>query len=383
MIRDDIKQAIAQFRYRWKSALFSSIGVMISCLALVISGHLTYMATNAVIESSQVGDGYTLSVVISGATHQLDQSDYEDFFSGHPHILSYHVVANGTMMIDEVKIPVIGTSENFNALLSTNIVQGRSIHPNDVLPYAVINETLHEHLSKHGIAHDIGNQIISDQGIIQVMGLTDTLKMPMLMPEQKEGVAIVSLDTFSILFPSTSPSMLFIIVDSLDQLSNISHFVTGAFKERYPHLHVSPMSPAILMQQAEGGLKAVNYLIYMIVSICAGLGGIGIMNMVIADITHRKSEIALRIALGASHRAIKRMLVVETCVLCLGSGLIGVILGLITTIIIAKVTEWQFLFAPSALFNSLIFSTVVAVLASQYPASIIKKMPVAYILKGE
>jgi ABC-type antimicrobial peptide transport system permease subunit len=67
----------------------------------------------------------------------------------------------------------------------------------------------------------------------------------------------------------------------------------------------------------------------------------------------------------------------------LGSGLIGVILGLITTIIIAKVTEWQFLFAPSALFNSLIFSTVVAVLASQYPASIIKKMPVAYILKGE
>ena len=52
-----------------------------SCLALVISGHLSDMATNAIIEQSKVNGGYTLSIMMTGATHQLSNYDYEDFFN--------------------------------------------------------------------------------------------------------------------------------------------------------------------------------------------------------------------------------------------------------------------------------------------------------------
>jgi putative ABC transport system permease protein len=107
------------------------------------------------------------------------------------------------------------------------------------------------------------------------------------------------------------------------------------------------------------------------------------MNMIIANINERKSELALRVAFGASMNEIRNMLVTETCILCLSAGLVGVAVGLGITMIIASMAGLTLVIQWATLIKSLVFCTFVGVAASQYPSHLVKRIPVAYLLKGE
>jgi putative ABC transport system permease protein len=98
------------------------------------------------------------------------------------------------------------------------------------------------------------------------------------------------------------------------------------------------------------------------------VGGIGIMNVMLATVTERTREIGIRRALGAKRRDIVTQFLVETVVLSVGGGLFGVALGLAIPQIVEWYTDMPTLVTLQAPILAFTISAGIGVLFGIYPA---------------
>jgi putative ABC transport system permease protein len=107
-----------------------------------------------------------------------------------------------------------------------------------------------------------------------------------------------------------------------------------------------------------GAVAAVSLLV----------GGIGIMNIMLVSVTERTREIGIRLAIGAVAREVLLQFLVEAIVLaCLG-GVIGLVLALAATIILAPIIQVPFLFDPKINFIAFGFSALIGIVFGYFPA---------------
>ena len=103
-------------------------------------------------------------------------------------------------------------------------------------------------------------------------------------------------------------------------------------------------------------------------SISLLVGGIGVMNIMLVSVTERKREIGIRLAIGAKSWDIRFMFLIESIVLSLFGGLLGVFLGELITYIITLVKGWHFSFFVFPAFIGFTVSVLVGIFFGFYPA---------------
>jgi len=109
-------------------------------------------------------------------------------------------------------------------------------------------------------------------------------------------------------------------------------------------------------------------LLVGIASIALLVGGIGIMNMMLVSVTERTSEIGLRKALGAKPRSIQIQFLLESIILSLLGGAVGVVLGLAVSLLLSSIMDITFVFSPGAVGLGVGFSLAVGVIFGWAPA---------------
>lgn len=120
-------------------------------------------------------------------------------------------------------------------------------------------------------------------------------------------------------------------------------------------------------------IGAFTILLVALAVISLIVGGVGIMNIMYVSVLERTFEIGLRKAVGATRRQILRQFLSEAVVITLAGGLIGILLGIIVTYVIAITASalgfaWQFLVPPFALILSVGFSAACGLIFGIYPA---------------
>jgi len=117
---------------------------------------------------------------------------------------------------------------------------------------------------------------------------------------------------------------------------------------------------------------ATNQIMTLLLGSVAGVslfvGGIGIMNIMLVSVTERTREIGIRMAIGARSSAVRTQFLIESVVLSLGGGLIGIVLGVIVSIVIPRLLGWTTLISLSSIVGSVIFSAAVGIFFGYYPA---------------
>jgi len=98
------------------------------------------------------------------------------------------------------------------------------------------------------------------------------------------------------------------------------------------------------------------------------VGGIGIMNIMLASILERTREIGIRRATGATRRDILGQFMIEAVMLSFAGGLIGILLGFTLTRIIAAYADWRTIVSWDAIFLAFWVSVGVGVIFGVYPA---------------
>ncbi len=116
-------------------------------------------------------------------------------------------------------------------------------------------------------------------------------------------------------------------------------------------------------------LETISLAIAAIAAISLLVGGIGVMNIMLVSITERTKEIGTRKALGASNNSIRLQFITEAVVICLIGGIIGVLFGIATGMIISKTLGYSSSPAVSSIIFAVGFSMLVGVIFGYTPAN--------------
>ncbi len=116
-------------------------------------------------------------------------------------------------------------------------------------------------------------------------------------------------------------------------------------------------------------IRTVSLAISLIAGISLLVGGIGVMNIMLVSITERTREIGTRKALGATNGSIRLQFIIESMVLCVVGGCLGIALGLILGSVAASVLGYSATAPVAAIMIAVLFSMVVGVFFGYYPAN--------------
>jgi len=114
--------------------------------------------------------------------------------------------------------------------------------------------------------------------------------------------------------------------------------------------------------------QVFTYLLAGIAGVSLVVGGIGIMNIMLVTVTERTREIGVRKALGATKGNILLQFLVESTILCLLGGLIGLALGAATSALLARYAGWQTIVTSTSAITAFGFSAAVGMVFGIWPA---------------
>ncbi|MGK0240825.1 MAG: ABC transporter permease [Verrucomicrobiia bacterium] len=127
--------------------------------------------------------------------------------------------------------------------------------------------------------------------------------------------------------------------------------------------------PLQLLREAEATKRMFNIVLGSIAAISLLVGGIGIMNIMLATVTERTREIGVRRALGAKKKDIVMQFLIETVVLSIGGGVIGVVLGVLVPLLVSVSTDMVTIVTPWSVALAFGISGITGIAFGIYPAS--------------
>ncbi len=123
-----------------------------------------------------------------------------------------------------------------------------------------------------------------------------------------------------------------------------------------------------ISQAAQGTTHVMTLLLAAIASISLLVGGIGIMNIMLVSVTERTREVGLRLAMGARGSDVLTQFLVESVVMSILGGLIGLALGVVGSAVLGHITGWSTLISIPTVALALGFSGAVGIFFGFYPA---------------
>jgi putative ABC transport system permease protein len=126
--------------------------------------------------------------------------------------------------------------------------------------------------------------------------------------------------------------------------------------------------PRELLEQNQRTQRIFNIVMSCIASISLLVGGIGIMNIMLANILERTREIGVRRAIGARRRDIWQQFLIEALTISFVGGLIGVLFGFAVSRGVALYAEWNTVVTPTSIAMSFGVSAAVGLIFGLYPA---------------
>jgi putative ABC transport system permease protein len=122
---------------------------------------------------------------------------------------------------------------------------------------------------------------------------------------------------------------------------------------------------ALTMERAS---RTMTWLLAAVAAVSLLVGGIGIMNITLLSVTERTKEIGLRMAVGARGKDVMRQFLFEALVISAAGGLLGIIIGVLASVAIARSLQWATVVSPFSVLLAFGVAAVVGVFFGWYPA---------------
>ena len=124
-----------------------------------------------------------------------------------------------------------------------------------------------------------------------------------------------------------------------------------------------------LLTDAARIANALTAVLLLVTAITLAVGGVGIMNIMLATVRSRIREIGIRKALGATAREIKLQFLIEAVFISLSGGIIGTVVGIALPLSVRLFTSYQIPISPWSVVIALLTSTMVGIIFGTLPAN--------------
>jgi putative ABC transport system permease protein len=185
----------------------------------------------------------------------------------------------------------------------------------------------------------------------------------------------IPLNTFQYRFWDTSSSQK----DDLDGIEmrlredadsvEVAKVVTAVLNQTHHEVQdYSVTIPAALLAQQKRTQTIFTYVMVAIAAISLLVGGIGIMNIVLATVMERTREIGIRRSVGARRFDIVRQFLTESVLISMGGGILGICFGFFLAWLIARTAEWKTIVTTASVVIAFGVSVFVGIVFGIYPA---------------
>ncbi len=183
------------------------------------------------------------------------------------------------------------------------------------------------------------------------------------------GERIINNRSGSMEAEETQLSQITLQVASIDLVQPTVPLIVAAYDKYHPKKDVEKTVPYDLLLEAQRTARQFSIILGTIAAISLLVGGIGIMNIMLATVTERTREIGIRRALGAKRKDITQQFLIETVVLSGVGGVLGVIIGIaIPQIIVYFIPDQKAFVTGSSVLLSFGISVAIGILFGLYPA---------------
>lgn len=283
------------------------------------------------------------------------------------------------------ELRVVGTTPDWFDLVRRPFPAGRPISNHDHETHANV-VVLTEHGARKLLATEeaIGTNVRIGGNSFEVIGIVHSeseIGGSMQTPDQPTDAYIplnVARERFGDVFSQRTAGsrirelvelhQLIVEVDNIKNVEATASALEAMFAQFHKKKDYAISVPLTLLRQAEATKRTFNIVLGSIAGISLLVGGIGIMNIMLASVTERTREIGVRRAIGAKRSQIVGQFLIETVVLSIAGGLIGIAFGLAIPWMITKFAGMPTVISPMSLILSLGISTAVGLIFGIYPA---------------
>ena len=298
-----------------------------------------------------------------------------------------------------LSVSVSGTEPSFAKVARVTMTRGRFISSADLLrrkPYCVITDSLARRLFAY--KNPLGRIIrLSGEPFVVIGTLA---RIPRTMAGASGDVGndvIIPLTTdrtrfgkFTITYGQGGGTFEKIDVSQVIlQMKDDQSVIDGASVARsllertHEKQDFEVTVPLELIKQLEKQRWLWNFMFFVIASVSMLVGGIGIMNIMLASVTERTREIGIRRALGAKQRDIVVQFLVESVTLTTAGGLVGIGIGMTIPGLISNLLELVTIITPGMLIAPFAMAVVVGLVSGLYPALRAAKLDPIVALRHE
>ncbi len=270
---------------------------------------------------------------------------------------------------ESVFVSVVGTTPEFLEIRNFTLLCGRSFNEYDfsyARKVAVLGHTVAQDLFGDPGA-SLGQSVRIGRSIFTVIGVLE----PKTAGDQDLGNQVFVPLTAHRLYLTGSRYLRNIVVqvDDRENIPLVSTWLSDFFTRKIG----DPEKFSILNQQdiletVESVTGSITLFLAVIAGISLLVGGIGIMNIMLVSVAERTREIGLRKAIGAKPRDILLQFLLESSLLSLVGGSVGVVLGVLAGRSMAAFSQFPFVFSPQVVMLALSVSLAVGVFFGIYPA---------------
>ena len=272
---------------------------------------------------------------------------------------------------------IAGTSMSYFMIRNYDIDEGRGFLPEDTkngTKVAIIGQTVSTEL--FGDVDPIGKTIRIGNIPFKVVGLLKS-KGSSGMGQDQDDLVFIPITTaqrkvFGTDFPGTV-NMITVKAQNDEVISLTQEDITEILRKRH---HIGTKQDddfeirnlAEMQESIKSTTKTMSLLLGAIAGVSLIVGGIGIMNIMLVSVTERTKEIGIRMAIGAKASDIRIQFLIESFILSMAGGLIGVFVGILGAYLMHHFAGMNIAITLSSVLLSLGFSAAIGIGFGYYPA---------------
>ena len=396
-----MKRLISSVRIAFRALEVNKVRSLLTMLGIII-GVAAVIATSAIgsgasqrIQNQIASIGSNTIIVIPGSLTSsglrmgtgnavtLSESDARELTAQCPDILlAIPIVRGGAQVVYENSnwaTFIYGTTPGFLQVRDLSVADGAPFSQQDVdsgNKIALIGKTVATNL--FGDVDPVGHSIRIKKvpftviGVLAPKGQTitgqdqdDLILIPISTAKRKViGIKSANADAVdSIMMQAKSGNQIQAAQDEASALLRQRHHITPAEDDDFS---IRNMEEIFAAQEASSHILSV--MLAAVASVSLVVGGIGIMNIMLVSVRERTREIGLRQAVGAKTSDILSQFLVEAVGLSIAGGAIGILLGIVASVVISRLAHWNTVVSPGAVLLSVFFSALVGISFGYYPA---------------
>ena len=385
MIYQSFKMAVKAIAGNKMRSFLTILGVVIGVVAIVVLVSIGQGANSSVVESIEgMGTNLITANINARRMNPIDLDSLNEL--AQDEAISYvapissvsgTVKASTTTYDDGV---VQGTTPGYESIRNWTVAEGRFLQQPDIDNRSFVAVIGSEAATEmYGTTHAVGETFSLNGYTITVVGVLEAVGSS--ASGSNDNQILIPFTLAQRLSNQTSISSFYVSAASSSQVEQaqaaVESYLEKAFENYHTHsfgTQYSVFNQTEMLSTLNETTNALTLMLGGIAAISLLVGGIGIMNIMLVSVSERTREIGIRKAIGAARGNILTQFLIESLVVSLMGGLLGLAISVVAVKALAPVLQMTLTIPVNVAWMAIGFSVFIGVVFGMYPANKASKL---------